>query len=285
MTSQATSTSTPALPGRNDWLFGWFSWYVRRFVRKNFHAVRLLGDNPLADPNIVGEDRPLIVYLNHPGWWDPMMAVYLADRWVRDRRHGAPIDAVALEKYRVFRSLGFFGIETGSANGGRTFLRTAEACVDHGWTLWVTAQGRFADPRERPVELMPGIAHLVRRLSKRPDAERGHVLPVALEYPFWTEKTPEALVNVGEPMPIAGFAGESVEAIDGRLSVALTESMDRLAAAAIARDLQSFAICDSGHAGIGGPYDWWRRMTAKLRGERFTAGHDLGLGSDSGVTR
>lgn len=281
MTDQAATTTRDALPGRNDWLFGWFSWYVRRFVRKHFHAVRLMGDNPLADPAIVAERRPLIVYLNHPGWWDPMMAVYLADRFLRGRRHGAPIDAAALEKYRVFRHLGFFGVEPGSANGGRAFLRSAEACVDHGWVLWVTAQGRFADPRRRPVELMPGVAHLVRRLSKRDDAAAGHVLPVALEYPFWTERTPEALVNLGEPMPIEGFVAESIEAIDTRLTVALTESMDRLATAAIERDLESFATCDSGRAGIGGPYDWWRRMTATIRGERFRASHDLGLGGKS----
>ncbi|MEM1210056.1 MAG: lysophospholipid acyltransferase family protein [Planctomycetota bacterium] len=285
MTSQATSTPSDAMPGRNDWLFGWFAWYVRRFVRKHFHAVRLLGDNPLSDPAIVAGDRPLVVYLNHPGWWDPMLAVYLADRWVSDRRHGAPIDAVALQKYAVFRRLGFFGIDTQSANGGRTFLRSAEACVDHGWTLWVTAQGRFADPRERPVELMPGLAHLVRRLSKRDDNAPGHVVPVALEYPFWTERTPEALVNVGEPMPIGGFKDRAVDDIGTRLTVALTESMDRLAAAAVARDLECFNTTDSGRADIGGPYDWWRRMTATLRGQRFKPGHDLGVGADREAAR
>ncbi|MEO0586204.1 MAG: lysophospholipid acyltransferase family protein [Planctomycetota bacterium] len=269
-----------ALPGRNDWLFGWFSWYVRRFVRKHFNAVRILGDHPLDDPAIVGPDRPLIVYLNHPGWWDPMMAVYLADRFMRDRPHGAPIDAEALEKYAVFRHLGFFGVEPSSATGGRVFLRSASACLDHGWALWVTAQGEFTDPRQRPIELMPGLAHLVRRRARQaadsddPHAA-GHVLPVAIEYPFWTERTPEALLHVGEPMPIAGFADAPVEASHERLCVALGDAMDRLAEAAIARDLESLRVVAQGQANVGGVYDLWRRITATLKGQRFDPAHRL----------
>jgi len=274
-----------ALPNRNDWLFGWFAWYVRGFVRRHFHAVRLLGDNTLRDPAIVSSGQPLIVYLNHPGWWDPMMAVYLADRYLNERKHAAPIDVEALEKYRVFRSLGFFGVEPGSATGGRKFLRTAEACLDAGWVVWVTAQGKFSDPRERPVELMPGLSHLVKRRAKSGVATAGWVLPVALEYPFWNERTPEALVNVGEPLAVSSFAGESTEVIDTRLSVALTAAMDDLASAAVARDLKLFSEHHDGRAGVGGWYDVWRRLSCLLRGQRFRPAHELGLKREDEANR
>ena len=60
--------------------------------------------------------------------------------------------------------------------------------------LGITPEGRFSDPRERPVRLEPGLAHLARRL------DRGVFLPLALEYPFWQERTPEALACFGAPV-------------------------------------------------------------------------------------
>ena len=46
-------------------------------------------------------------------------------------------------------------------------------------------------PATRPVRLRPGLAHLARRV---PGAT---IVPLALEYPFWDERTPEALCRFG----------------------------------------------------------------------------------------
>ena len=62
------------------------------------------------------------------------------------------------------------------------------------------APGRFCDVRERPVPIMPGLTRLP---ELAPEAV---FLPLALEYPFWSEKRPEALACFGEPQ-------------DGRLAV------------------------------------------------------------------
>jgi 1-acyl-sn-glycerol-3-phosphate acyltransferase len=54
-------------------LYHWFMVYVRRSMRRQFHALRLLrgvGEQPDA-PDLAGQ--PVIVYTNHPGWWDPVM--------------------------------------------------------------------------------------------------------------------------------------------------------------------------------------------------------------------
>ena len=129
--------------------------------------------------------------------------------------------------------------------------------------LWVTAQGRFSDPRERPLALRPGVARLMARVP-------GTVaLPLAIDYPFWTEKRPEALARFGAPM-------RDPE----RLEEALTEAMDRLAADAMARDPARFKTVMAGSAGLFGVYDAWRRAAAALRGERFERGHMPESGTD-----
>ena len=71
--------------------------------------------------------------------------------------------------------------------------------------LWITAEGSFTDARTRPVRLRPGLAHLARRV---PGAT---IVPLALEYPFWDERTPEALCRFGTPMESGGGTVERVD--------------------------------------------------------------------------
>jgi 1-acyl-sn-glycerol-3-phosphate acyltransferase len=244
-------------------LLRWFTSYTRRYLARNMHGVRLLrGSRPAEIP-----PGPLVVVLNHPSWWDPLVCLMLAGLFP-DRVHSAPIEADALKRYRFFARLGFFGIEPGTPRGARTFLRTAtELLRQSGAALWVTVQGRFADVRERPLRLKAGVGHLLRRL------EGGTVLPLALEYPFWNERGPEALACFGTPIAIESGVNRSVadwmEAIDSGLSTA----MDTLAAAACRRDETLFEPLLGGKVGVGGVYDLWRRLKAWLSGQRFDARH------------
>ena len=47
--------------------------------------------------------------------------------------------------------------------------------ADPNRMLWVTAQGRFADPRLRPLGLRGGVAHLVDVVVLPQERHRGHV--------------------------------------------------------------------------------------------------------------
>src|SRR4051794_4665315 len=182
------------LARRSPRLFGWFRGYARRYVARHFHAVRV---SRVGLPPTVPEGL-MIVVLNHPSWWDPLIGLVLSDSWP-DRLPFAPIAAEALGRYRFFERLGFFGIEPETARGARVFLRTALALADRDDSaLWLTAQGRFADPRERPLRLKPGVGRLAARV------DRGCILPLALEYPFWDESKPEALARFGPILPLDG---------------------------------------------------------------------------------
>jgi 1-acyl-sn-glycerol-3-phosphate acyltransferase len=247
-------------------MWRWFSWYASRFLRKHFHAVRLLRG---GEPPAVPLDQPLVVYCNHPSWWDPMIGIFLASRFWPERNHYWPIDAAMLRKYPMFAKLGFFGIEKDSPRGGAAFLRTATAALREGRAcLWVTAQGEFADVRQRPVRIKPGLAHLARRL------ERGTILPLAGEYPFWTERTPEALLRFGRPLDAAARPSHD------ELERTLADAMVALAAAAIAREPARFTRLLGGAAATGAVYDAWRRARAFATRQRFDAAHADETGAD-----
>ena len=69
-------THATELPPFSWPLHGWFMWYVRRYLRRNFHALRLLrGADGAADRPAIA-DEPVVFYSNHPGWWDPITFLF-----------------------------------------------------------------------------------------------------------------------------------------------------------------------------------------------------------------
>jgi 1-acyl-sn-glycerol-3-phosphate acyltransferase len=238
-----------------------FGPYMCRYAARRFHGVRLArGTLP-----VLPSDRPVIVYSNHPSWWDPAMFIMLATLRFPDRRGYGPMEASALEQYRFMRRIGIFGIETDNISGAAAFLKICTGLLEDPRTmLWIMAEGAFTDARTRPVRLRPGLAHLARRV---PGVT---IVPLALEYPFWDERTPEALCRFGAALE---SGGGTVEQWNERLEAALTDAMDRLAYDALSRDPARFEPLVSGAAGIGGVYDLWRHAKAMIRGERFQPQH------------
>jgi 1-acyl-sn-glycerol-3-phosphate acyltransferase len=257
------------LPGRWVWLFRLFRWYSRRYVRKHVHAVRLSKSGRAFPPNPPGTE-PLLIVLNHPAWWDPMICMILS-RVIADRDQFAAIDAGALEQYPAFRKMGFIPVDTGTLRGAAEFVRTGTTILSRpGRAYWVTAQGRFTDARERPLAISAGVGHLASRLSS------GVVVPLAIEYAFWTERTPEALVRIGEPLLVAEHPGRSGKEWAALIEAAMTANLDSLNSETVARDPARFTSLLEGKVGVGGPYDWWRRLWAWVRGKKFEPAHGGG---------
>jgi 1-acyl-sn-glycerol-3-phosphate acyltransferase len=213
-------------------------------------------------------DAPVVVALNHPAWWDPLIGIVLSRAFGEAREHFAAIDAAAVRKYPFFTRLGFFGVDPDTVRGAVEFLRVGRAILSGAnRVLWVTAQGRFTDVRVRPLALRSGVGHLAARI------DTGYVLPVALEYTFWTERTPEALIRIGEPLVIAESPGRSGREWTAVIETALTNTLDVLSREAAARDPGLFTPLVRGKSGVGGFYDRWRRAMAWARGERFDPSH------------
>ena len=256
------------LPPFSRTLYHWFMVSVRRSMRRHFHSLRLLGGagGGPDHPDLGGQ--PVILYTNHPGWWDPLVFFTVAQELWPDRLNYGPIDAAALGKYRFLERLGLFGIEPGTRRGAARFLRIARAAGRRPDVIfWVTAQGQFADPRERPIVIRPGVAHAAGA------NEKGVIVPMAVEYPFWNERLPEALVAFGDPIPMG--RGDGLDAHDwtSLLAERLEATQDRLARAARGRDPAPFRTLLAGDVGVGGVYDLGRRLRAWLAGQPFDPSH------------
>lgn len=247
---------------RSARLFWAFGWYLRWYFYRRFHAVRLSRSGLPA--GVAG--RPLIIYSNHPSWWDPALYILLCIKLFPGRPGYGPMDSAALGKYGVFERMGVFGIEPGTPRGAARFMSTSlRVLSDPRGILWITAEGDFADPRQRPVQLRPGIAHLARRV---PGAI---ILPLAIEYSFWNESKPEALARFGAPIETG--RDRTVAEWTQHLEAELTRTMDALTAESMARDPRLFQPVLRGVVGVGGLYDLYRRFRATAAGQRFDPTH------------
>jgi len=267
----------------------WFSRYNRFYLARHFSACRVAGLEHLTD-ELVAEPSPLIVYLTHAAWWDPLVGVLLASGPFAGRHHRAVIDARALERYAILKRLGFVGLDREARQGARSLLKLVDTLgsVERA-TLWLTPQGRFTDPRRRPVSLAGGLAHIARRL---PNAR---FLPLAIEYPMGGERLPEVRARFGRPESVAALVDTtpvdrpthtSTTPDGGALGGAAPAAMltdafayrlatvaDRLAHEVTNERIDDYTTLLEGAHGVGALYDGGRRLRARLTGRPYTARH------------
>jgi len=117
------------------------------------------------------------------------------------------------------------------------------------------------------VRFMRGLGHLVSRVR------RCLILPIAIEYPFWEERFPEALARCGPWLKHEEAGDLAPDALTELLEKRLETTLDALAADSMSRNAAAFKTILRGRAGVGGVYDVWRRLVARLRGETFRAEH------------
>jgi hypothetical protein len=207
----------------------------------------------------------VVIYTNHPSWWDPAMMMLVSPKVFPGRIGFGPMDEAALGQYGLFRRFGVFGVARGRRGAAR-FLRTATICLaDPRAIMWITAEGAFTDPRRRPLILQPGVAHMARLLPQ------AVFIPAAFEYVFWNESRPEALVRFGAPV-----AAAHLSTADGlaALTAGLTQALDGLAEDGGTRDPARFFTLLEGAGGVGAIYDSWRRARALRQGRRFDPRHE-----------
>jgi hypothetical protein len=231
-----------------------FSVYLKAYFARHFTALRIsdAGPVPVLGPNT-------ILYSNHPSWWDPIVMLLFATGPLGRFRVYAPIEAAALSRYPILSKLGLFGIDTGSVAGTRRFIELSNLILqDPGNMLVTTAQGRFADVRERPAGMRNGVAHLLHADPNRV------AVPVALEYVHWNNRLPEALVAFGPSQRVR--AGESLAATTARLDAELVATLETLGAESILRDPGRFqAIVGGQPTDVNGIYTVFGAVRRAMR--------------------
>jgi len=255
-------------PARSPLVWRFMVGYFDRFLRRHMNALRLAR---WGEPAFADHPGPIVVYCNHPAWWDAAVVILLAGRLFPKRASHAPFDARMLERYAIFGRIGAFPVDLDSARGAAQFLKASRTILARPKAMmWITAQGRFADVRARPLDLRGGVARLP---ELAPDTL---FVPLALDYAFWEERGAEACAAFGTPLQGADLLALPRPERLARMEAALAETLDRLAVDVIHRDPARFTALVSGAKGVGGVYDLGRRLRATLTGRRFDPAHRAG---------
>lgn len=217
------SLTEPPLPN-------FFNIYAKRFRSVCRFLLRILyNDIQLyLDKNHIlrlQQSHRVVVYSNHPSFWDPMLLALLTEKLWPGRAVLSAIDSAALRWHPYFHGLGFFGVQPDQPAGLRALLRT----VGHLWSrpapscLVVTPEGHFSPRDGRPLELRRGLAAALWRHR----AISVLLVPVALDYfnPIW-QGTPRILV--GEPFTVSDRPAGSLDELNDTLRTALQATLDRL---------------------------------------------------------
>ena len=253
----------PLIPATNDRRFARvFAWWVRRMLRSDFASVRLRPGARAVLEDVARHRGPVAVLLTHGSWWDPLIGLFLADTFMPARQGCAPIDAAMLRKFGFFRKLGLFGIDPDHPDAANAMrLHVLELFAAHARpTLWITAQGRFVDPRGE-LELRPGAA------SVCAGATGAKAACVAIEYPFLLERKPEVVVHA---VAVETPARPSTAHWHRAMTHAMDAARRELAHDVTARDVTGYETLASRATSVNPIYDLWR----SLRGGDAKVTHD-----------
>ena len=99
------------------------------------------------------------------------------------------------------------------------------------------------------------------------------MLPLAMEYPFWEERLPEALGRFGEPIRIADHVGVGKDEWRQILERRLRETQEKLEADSLVRNNEAFEILISGQSGVVWMYDILRRLRSVFTGKQLEKTH------------
>lgn len=247
-----------------------FAWYVRRLLAKDFEALRAIPGSLGVLESLARADGPAVVVMSHASWWDPLVGFHLhrltGAPGTKPRAGLAPMDAAQLARFGFFRKLGVFGVDPDdrrSAGAMVAYARERFAACPRT-TLWITAQGRFTDPREA-VTLRPGAAMVA---ARTPGVR---VACLAVEYAFWQERKPGVFLACEEVGAPAGEGARSSGAWQRAMTAGLSGAAERLARAVIGRDPGAFEHVGTARFGRVNPaFDLWQRLRG--RGGSIEAG-------------
>ncbi len=168
----------------------WFARHTRRMMDRAFAHVRLTREADVLFKSLDGHDGPLLFASNHASWWDPLIALRLAERYFPQRPLTGPVELEQFRRFGVLGKVGLFGLDPAhpAAQSAMVEHLARQVAEQPRALICITPHGAFADVRD-PVRVRPGVAAVAAALP---------IVKVAVfcaEYAFWLDRRPEVFAH------------------------------------------------------------------------------------------
>ncbi|MCY7376674.1 MAG: lysophospholipid acyltransferase family protein [Pyrinomonadaceae bacterium] len=201
---------------KSAWFKKIFAVYNRNLLKRRFHSFQV------SDVNVLREQKPQIIYLNHSSWWDGLIAFELF-RYFSDDNF-VMMEERHLKRLVLFRRLGAFSVV-------RENPRQAIESINYAVNLlkekperavWIFPQGEILPNDSRPLHFFRGLARIAEKVG---DCS---VVPGAIRYEFLGDFKPEVFVKIGEPEHFNKSDDFESKRLTANFERQLTKTLDEL---------------------------------------------------------
>lgn len=208
-----------------------FSVYNRNLLKRRFYSLQASGLDHLLNKHI---NTPLIIYCNHSGWWDGLIAFQISRETGLDSF--VMMEERQLKNLFLFRRLGAFSVI-------REKPREALKSIDYAAnllaenskrTLWIFPQGEILPNDLRPIKFYNGLAKIIQKVGNC------SVISLSIRYEFLGEFKPRVFVKIEVPELILAEAGFNIKHLTVKLTENLTRNLNSLKSDIIDRNFDNY---------------------------------------------
>lgn len=225
--------------------------YLFGMLENEFYAMRVKNGHKYEERD---KNYSSIIYAPHANWWDGQVGYNLCRR-VFDTDIIMMIEE--LGRFPILSKAGAFSINKKSAQESMKALQySVEQLKDPKRGLWIFPQGIVRPPNFRPIEFQSGMTYIAQNCVKKYGGV--NLIPVAVNYSFLREYSPEILVEVGDPIVLKEADTDRHE-VTKFLEDNFTTLCDRQFADISAGNLSEYEVI------FETKVSWWKQIERKLK--------------------
>ncbi len=216
---------------KSHWFERVFGIYNRNLIKRRFASLKVSNLDILQNLN---REFPLIIYTNHSGWWDGLVAFQISRTAKLDSY--VMMEEKHLKRFFLFRRLGAFSVVREKP---REALKSIEYSADllkenPNRTLWIFPQGEILPSDLRPLIFYHGFSRIV------VETEKCFTISLAIRYEFTGEYKPEIFVKIGKAEFIESDENFKVKERTKYFAGNLTANLDELKSDVLNKNLADY---------------------------------------------
>lgn len=174
-------------------------------IEHRFHAMIIKNEQYFDERN---KDYASIFFAPHSNWWDGIVGYNMMRRVFKTT---VRMMVEEMNRFPILSKAGAFPVNKFSPQDAMISLKYVVDDLgthkEHG--LWIFPQGIIKPPNFRPFEFQTGLTYIAQKIALKYGGI--NLFPIAVNYAFLREDSPEVIVEVGKPIIIEAEEAKSIK--------------------------------------------------------------------------